>query len=123
MGVTERKHEAPDFVSHIEVPAALETMQRLKRDTDADENKKRPPPKTDMAIGDIHQQLVILSELERLASLSRASLLCHPECKRSRPRESSLHTFLLCDLSTAIARSLAALGMTEHCNGGIRAVV
>ena len=50
VSVAEREHEPPDFISDIEIPAALETVQRFEGDADADENKKRPPSKTNMSI-------------------------------------------------------------------------
>ena len=53
MRVPEGKHEPSDFVTHIEIPAALESVQRLQGDADADENKKRPPTKTNMFISRI----------------------------------------------------------------------
>src|SRR6186997_712974 len=70
MRVPEREHEPPDFVAYVEIPAALKSVQRFQCDADADENKKRPPTKTNMFISRIvHiKSAVILSEAKNVAS-------------------------------------------------------
>ena len=89
MRVPERKHKPSYFISHIKIPAALKAVQRFQRDADADENKKRPPTKTNMFIsGIVHiKSAVILSEARNLASYPARNFAVIPSKARDLHRQ------------------------------------
>ena len=39
MSVAQRKHEPPDFVSDVKIPAAFKAMQRFERDAHANKDE------------------------------------------------------------------------------------
>ena len=51
MRMREREHEPARFVSHIDIPADLETMQRFESGADAQKDQKRPPAEAQIAVG------------------------------------------------------------------------
>jgi hypothetical protein len=52
--VGEREHESPRFVSNIDIPPDLETVQRFEDAAQGQEDKKRPPAEAQIAIRIVH---------------------------------------------------------------------